>query len=106
MARKNGTLAVWDWERSGPGFPAGLDAAHFDLQVALAENRHRWEVALPTVLEGDRGLLTRLPDAGEPHLLVALDLLEMALRAAEGREAGITLEDRIYVPALHALLER
>jgi hypothetical protein len=106
MAKQNGTLAVWDWERSGPGIPAGLDAAHFDVQVALAENRHRWEVALPKVLEGGEGLLPRLPDAGEPNLLVALDLLEMALRAAEGREAGITSEDRIYVPALHALLER
>jgi hypothetical protein len=105
MARRNGTLAVWDWERSGQGVPVGLDAAHFDLQVALAENGHRWEVALLTVIEGDEGLLPRLPDAGEPRLLVALDLLEMALRAAEGREAGITSEDRIYVPALHALLE-
>ena len=106
MARGNGTLAVWDWERSRPGIPAGLDAAHFDLQVALAENRHRWELALPTVLDGDEGLLVRLPDASEPRLLVALDLLEMALRAAEGRAAGITSEDRIYAPALRALLGR
>jgi hypothetical protein len=106
MAKGNRTLAVWDWERSGEGIPVGLDAAHFDLQVALAESRHRWEAALPTVLVGNEGLLGRLPDAGEPRLLVALDLLEMALRAAEGREAGITKEDRIYVPALHALLER
>ena len=106
MARQKDTLAVWDWERSGPGVPSGLDAAHFDVQVALAENRHRWEVALPEVLDGDEGLLRRVPDAGEPRLLIALDLLEMALRAAEGREAGITSEDRIYVPALHALLER
>jgi hypothetical protein len=106
MARQNGTLAIWDWERSAHGVPVGLDAAHFDLQVALAENRHRWEVALPMVLEGDGGLLRRLPAAGDLPLLVALDLLEMALRAAEGREAGITSEDRIYVPALDALLER
>jgi hypothetical protein len=50
--------------------------------------------------------LPQLPDMGERRLLVALDLLEMTLRAAEGREAGITSEDRIYVPALRALLER
>jgi hypothetical protein len=106
MAKRNGTLLVWDWERSGPGVPFGLDAAHYDVQVALAESRHRWDVALPEVLESKDGLLGRLPDAGEPRLLVALDLLEMALRAAEGREAGITSEDRIYLPALHALLER
>jgi hypothetical protein len=106
MARRNGTLAVWDWERSGGGIPFALDAAHFDVQVALADSRHRWEAALPTVLAGKEGLLRRLPDAGDPRLLVALHLLEMALRAAEGREAGITSEDRIYVPALRALLER
>jgi hypothetical protein len=105
MARRNGTLVVWDWERSGRGIPVGLDAAHYDVQVALAENRHRWDVALPKVLERDGGLLQRLPAAAEPRLLVALHLLEMALRAAEGREAGITSEDRIYAPALRALLE-
>jgi hypothetical protein len=106
MAWHKGTLAVWDWERSAEGVPVGLDAAHFDLQVALAANRHRWEVALPEVLDGDKGLLRHLPNAGDARLLVALDLLEMALRAAEGREAGITSDDRIYVPALQALLER
>jgi hypothetical protein len=106
MARQNGTLAVWDWERSAEGVPVGLDAAHFDVQVALAANRHRWEAALPEVLDGDKGLLRHLPNAGDARLLVALDLLEMALRAAEGREAGITSDDRIYVPALQALLER
>jgi hypothetical protein len=105
MARRNATLAVWDWERSGPGVPVGLDAAHFDIQVALAKTGHSWQPALATVLAGDRGLLQRLPAAAEPRLLVALHLLEMALRAAEGREAGITSEDRIYAPALRALLE-
>jgi hypothetical protein len=106
MAWHKGTLAVWDWERSAEGVPVGLDAAHFDVQVALAANRHRWEAALPEVLDGDKGLLRHLPNAGDARLLVALDLLEMALRAAEGREAGITSDDRIYVPALQALLER
>jgi hypothetical protein len=105
MARQNGKLAVWDWERSGPGVPVGLDAAHFDVQVALVASRRRWEIALRTVLEDQKGLLRRFPDAGGPRPLVALNLLEMALRAAEGREAGITSEDRIYVPALRALLE-
>ena len=105
MARRNGTLAVWDWERSGPGVPVGLDAAHFDVQVALAKTGHSWQPALTTVLAGDGGLLQRLPAGAEPRLLLALHLLEMALRAAEGREAGITSEDRIYPPALRALLE-
>jgi len=105
IAGQDGKLAVWDWERSGEGVPLGLDAAHFDVQVALAASRRRWETALPAVLEGQEGLLRRLPGAAEPRLLVALSLLEMALRAAEGREAGITAEDRIYVPALRALLD-
>jgi hypothetical protein len=105
MARREGTLAVWDWERSGDGFPVGLDGAHFDFQTALTEARHRWEPALPRALAGNAPLLPQLPDAGERRVLVALHLLEMALRSSEGREARITSEDQIYVPALGALLE-
>ena len=104
MARRNGTLAVWDWERGASGVPVGFDAAHFDVQVALAKARRDVQVALTTVLAGDGGLLPRLPDAVEPRVLVALNLLEMTLRAAEGREAGITSEDRIYLPALSVWL--
>jgi hypothetical protein len=106
MARRSGALAVWDWERSGPGVPVGLDGAHFDVQVALTRARHRWQVALPKVLAEDGAILPQLPGAGERRLLLALHLLEMALRSAEGRKAGIASADEIYVPALKALLQR
>jgi hypothetical protein len=106
MARREGTLAVWDWERSGDGVPVGLDGAHFDFQVALAKAHHRWEEALSTALAGDAALLPQPADAGDRRLLLALHLLEMALRSAEGREARITSEDQIYVPALRTLLDR
>jgi hypothetical protein len=105
MARREGTLVVWDWERSGHGVPVGLDGAHFDFQVALTQARHRWEAALPNALAGDAVLLSQSPDSGARPLLLALHLLEMALRSAEGREAGITSGDEIYVPALRALLD-
>jgi hypothetical protein len=106
MARRSGGLAVWDWERSGPSVPVGLDGAHFDVQVALTQARHRWQVALPKVLTDDGALLPQLPEAGERRLLLALHLLEMALRSAEGRKAGIASSGEIYVPALKTLLER
>jgi hypothetical protein len=106
MARREGTLAVWDWERSADGVPVGLDGAHFDFQVALTQARRRWEKALPRVLAGDRALLPRFPDAGDRRALLTLHLLEMALRAAEGHEAGITSDDKIYIPALSALLQQ
>jgi Phosphotransferase enzyme family len=105
MAWRDGALIVWDWERSGPRIPLGLDGAHFDFQVALSDARRDWQKALPKVLSAEGKSLPLPPGAGGRRLLVALDLLEMALRAAEGRQAGITSHDAIYVPALRALLE-
>jgi hypothetical protein len=105
MARQDGVLIVWDWERSGPRVPVGLDGAHFDFQVALSDAGRNWEKALSKVLDGEGKSLPLLAGAGGRQLLVALDLLEMALRAEEGRQAGITSRDAIFAPALRALLE-
>lgn len=53
MARgDDGTLEVWDWERFGEGVPVGLDAAHYRVQVGLAEATDpatSWQTLLPEV---------------------------------------------------------
>jgi hypothetical protein len=107
MAWRGTTLAVWDWERSDDAVPVGLDAAHFDFQVALRAARHRSANALHATLAGDTPLLSSLAlPRDRERLLLALHLLEMSVRREEGRRAGITAPDSTYLPALAALLER
>jgi hypothetical protein len=106
LAWRGGTLIVWDWERSGDAVPVGLDAAHFDFQVALRAARHRWAPALRQTLAREAPLLSilRLPP-NRSRLLLSLHLLEMSQRSEEGRRAGISPQDSTYLPALGALLE-
>jgi hypothetical protein len=106
MALRDRRVAVWDWERSTDDAPAGLDAAHFDFQVALVTSRNRPISALEAVLEGNAPMLSVLAlPRGAQRTLLALHLLEMGLRWENGRRAGMTPPDAVYVPALEALLQ-
>jgi hypothetical protein len=105
MAWREGSVAIWDWERSSHSAPVGLDAAHFDFQVALAASRHRSIPALRQALRPDTPMLSLLALPRERRrLLFSLHLLEMALRWEEGRRAGMSPPDSLYAPALAALL--
>jgi hypothetical protein len=103
---RDGRVAVWDWERSTHDAPVGLDAAHFDFQVALGASRNRSLPALERTLAGNAPMFSVLElPARRQRLLLALHLLEMALRWEEGRRAGMSATDSIYLPALDALLQ-
>jgi hypothetical protein len=107
MAWRDGRVAVWDWERSSDEAPAGLDAAHFDFQVALVAVRNRSLEALERTLKGEAPLVSALGLPPErQRLLLSLHLLEMALRWEEGRRAGMSPTDSLYAPALAALLDQ
>jgi hypothetical protein len=105
MAWREGRVAIWDWERSSRSVPVGLDAAHFDFQVALARSRHRSLRALRQTVGSESPMLSLLE---LPHkrdrLLLSLHLLEMALRWDEGNRAGMIPPDSMYARALAALL--
>jgi Phosphotransferase enzyme family len=106
MAWRDGRVAVWDWERSTHDAPVGLDAAHFDFQVALSASHNRSLEALGKVLAGRTPMgSARSLSPERQRLLLALHLLEMALRWEEGRRAGMSPLDSIYVPALAAILD-
>jgi hypothetical protein len=105
MAWRDGRLAVWDWERSTNDAPVGLDAAHFDFQLALSTSRNRSLPALTKVVAGEVQMLSALAlPRDRERLLLVLHLLEMGLRWEEGRRAGMSPVDSLYVPALAVLL--
>jgi hypothetical protein len=105
MAGSGKGLCVWDWERSGPGMPVGMDAGHFGFHIArkvshlapkpAAAATLRW---IPPVLEA-MGLEGR-----HATLMLSLALLEMAVRFQEARAEGVEVTDPAYLGALQDVL--
>jgi hypothetical protein len=105
MAEVDGRLVVWDWERATTGGPIGIDAVHYCLLVALNARGLARDKAVADTLERAPRVLGQLDVAADAQLVVALELLEMSVRFAEARAAGVTgLRDRFGIP-LAALLE-
>jgi hypothetical protein len=105
MGRRRGRLHVWDWERSGGRAPRGLDGIHFDYQAELGLRHAPPVPALDATLRRAQDVLPVLGvDAAHASLLLAVHLLEMALRFDEARQAGVDTADPKYLPALRALL--
>jgi hypothetical protein len=106
MRRLDGRLVVWDWERSRDGVPVGIDAAHYGLLVALNVRKLPPPRAVADTLERAPGWLSGLDQpAGAARVIVCLELLEMSLRFAEARRAGVTVRTDRFGIALHRLLD-
>lgn len=105
MGRRSGRLYVWDWERSGELAPRGLDGVHFDYQAELGIRHTAPVPALQATLQRSERMLPALNiPAAHARVLLALHLLEMALRFDEARAAGVDTADPKYHPALLALM--
>jgi hypothetical protein len=106
MRRLDGRLVVWDWERSREGVPVGIDAAHYGLLVALNARKLPPPRAVADTLARAPGWLSGLDQpAGAARVIVCLELLEMSLRFAEARRAGVTVRTDRFGMALHRLLD-
>jgi hypothetical protein len=106
MRRLDGRLVVWDWERSREGVPVGIDAVHYGLLVALNARKLPPPHAVADTLERTPGWLAGLDQPAEAaRVVVCLELLEMSLRYAEARTAGVTLRSDRFGIALHRLLD-
>jgi hypothetical protein len=106
MRRLDGRLVVWDWERSRDGVPIGLDALHYGLLVALNARHLPPPIAVADTLEHAPGWLRGLDQPPEgARVMLCLELLEMSLRYAEARRAGVTLRHDRFGAALHELLD-
>jgi hypothetical protein len=105
MSTAGDGLSVWDWERAGPLAPFGLDAIHFEYQVALGPEGLSPLAAVTHLLNRPNSSLSelRISESLRP-LLLALHLLEMSLRFEEARAAGVDMVDRKYRRPLETLL--
>jgi hypothetical protein len=105
MSATGEALSVWDWERAGSLAPFGLDAIHFEYQVALARGAASPLAVMTDFLARPSSSLAelRLSESLRP-LFVALHLMEMSLRFEEARAAGVDTFDGKYSRPLATLL--
>jgi hypothetical protein len=103
MARPNGQIVLFDWERSGKRAPVGLDAVHFDFDMTVKFKRRSQLAATRSLLHGGGTVLPAFASASAPaRLLVSLDLLEMTLRYEEARLGGLDIPDTLYFGAFRS----
>ena len=105
MKRAEGTLYIWDWERSSSSAPVGLDAARYDLDLRMKIKRESPEKAVRASAMSLGPVLEELgAPAGTATLVTTLHALEMVLRFQEARKAGVEGRERRYVAALQEML--
>jgi hypothetical protein len=85
---RDGSLVVWDWERSTGPVPVGLDAVHAHFQPPLLNDGRTGPEAASLALAGAGPVLTQLGHAGRAHAVVTAYLLELRLRLAEDETKG------------------
>ena len=106
MRRIDGRLVVWDWERAAESVPIGMDAVHYGLLVALNARKLAPPKALADTLARAPGWLAGLDQPPEAaRVVVCLELLEMSLRFAEARRAGVVVRHDRFGTALEDLLD-
>jgi hypothetical protein len=105
MTRADGRLMVWDWERFAHDAPVGQDAVHYAFMVWLRQRKRPPAEAQRHVLETVPSVLEAIgADPAKADLLLMLHQLEMGVRFAEARAAGVTVRHDLFADGLHRLL--
>jgi hypothetical protein len=105
MGWRDGRLVVWDWERFCNLAPVGTDLIHYAYLVALRQRRRSADEAQADVLERVPAQLDMLDVPGtQTRLLLELHHLEMALRFAEARAAGVRTAHDLFAERLTKLI--
>jgi len=106
MSRAGGRLVVWDWERFRHGAPLGLDLVHYSFMVALRRRGQSAGEAAGHVLAGTPPRLEAIgADRGHAALVLMLHQLEMGVRFAEAKAAGVDVRHDLFAEGLHRMLE-
>jgi hypothetical protein len=95
MTTAEGSLHIWDWERSEDGVPIGLDALHFAFEVGYHKRSLAPGTAVREAVDRCRGVLEALGVDHGLDALVALYALERLTRLEEGRAAGVRADERL-----------
>jgi hypothetical protein len=107
MAGSGAGLCVWDWERSGPGMPVGMDAGHFGFHIARKVKNLAPKPAAAATLGWIGPVLEAMGlERSHSTLMLSLALLEMAVRFQEARAEGVEVTDPAYLGALQDLLAK
>jgi hypothetical protein len=104
MSRVDGTLHVWDWERTADGVPIGLDVLHLHCQTSIFGSRRSVPDAVSRALAEAREQLVELEV--DPHVhrsLMNLYLVERLLRLAAGRSEGVPIRRELLTGLIDVL---
>jgi hypothetical protein len=105
MTRAHGNLMVWDWERFAHGAPVGQDAVHYAFMAWLRQRKRPPAEAGQHVLQTAPPVLEAIgADPSQAELLLMLHQLEMGVRFAEARAAGVTVRHDLFADGLHRML--
>lgn len=101
----DGTMNVWDWERSSTGVPVGVDSMQFLVYLALHRARFGRHSPDGLLRAGADALHRQGLRSGMAPLLLALTLLRSALWYGEARCSGrMQRGESRYVRLLEAIL--
>lgn len=103
--RYDGACNVWDWERSEPDVPLGLDTLQFILFVEFNKRALSVDLMRRVEMQGRRALLRQDLSPDLVQLFASLSLLRSLLWFGEARLAGRTgPEDYRFARALELFL--
>ncbi|MDA5094655.1 hypothetical protein O2N63_11220 [Aliiroseovarius sp. KMU-50] len=85
---RDGTFSVWDWERSEPDAPRGVDTLQFILFVELRKRGVSADLVQHVITHGRRALEGQGVNPELVYLLAPLSLLRSLLWYGEARLAG------------------
>ena len=105
MARRRGSLLVWDWENHGEHVPVGFDLAHQAFQTALSTHGRPAAECAAAV---DEALARHGAALGvtNPRFVADAYLIELWLRTYELSGGGAGWNPRLHPALLRVLAER
>jgi hypothetical protein len=98
--QRDGSLVVWDWERSSGPVPVGFDAVHAHFHPPLLDDGRSGPESAALALSGTAPILADLGYGDDAPAVVTAYLLELRLRLAEDEITGALGDVQWYADAV------